>query len=414
MIIDRHGETGSSLEQMASPTPGQASAADQLPSLRIAFVGQRGIPATFGGIEHHVEQLGAGLAIRGHDVTVYCRTNYTARRPAEYQGMRLRHLPTIDTKHLDAIVHSSLATVAALRGRFDIIHYHGLGPGLLAPLPRYLSRSRVVLTVHALDYERAKWGRLAQAVLRTGGWMSGRVPDSTIAVSQALVLHYASRHRRLVAHIPNGVRPPTFRPAAAVSRRFRLEESGYVLFVGRLVPEKAPDLLIRAFRHLPQKLKLVIAGGSSFSDRYVEKLRALAAADSRVVLTGPVFASDLEELYSNATAFVAPSALEGLPLTLLEAASYGVPVVASAIDPHIEVLGADSAGHRLFPPGDVNGLVTSLRCTLADPQGERRGAEEVRLRVLTDYSWEQTAEATEALYRRVLAAPLLLRSRTIV
>ena len=126
-------------------------------SLRIAMIGQRGVPATFGGIEHHVEELGSRLVERGHEVTVFCRTNYVHEPLGEYRGMRLRHLPTVGTKHLDAIAHSASSTWSALReGGFDIVHYHALGPGLMAFAPRLASRAKVVLTAHGLDYERAK------------------------------------------------------------------------------------------------------------------------------------------------------------------------------------------------------------------------------------------------------------------
>ena len=150
------------------------------------MVGQKGLPATFGGIEHHVEQLGTRLADLGHEVTVYCRSTYGNAPNGEYRGIRLRNAPTVGTKHLDAIVHSATSTAMAMAAGADVVHYHALGPGLLAPLPRFLSRSKVVLTVHGLDHERSKWGRAAQAVLGTAHWMSGRVPNRVVVVSKAL------------------------------------------------------------------------------------------------------------------------------------------------------------------------------------------------------------------------------------
>ncbi|MEO7837363.1 MAG: glycosyltransferase family 4 protein [Acidimicrobiales bacterium] len=374
----------------------------------MAFIGQRGVPATFGGIEHHVEEIGTRLAARGHEVTVFCRTNYSPEPSARYRGMRLCHLPTVSSKHLDAIVHSGLSTLRALGAGFDIVHYHALGPGLLAPLPRYLSRSRVVLTVHGLDDERAKWGFAASAVLRTAGWMSARVPDATIVVSQALADHYAGAHGRTAFRIANGVDEPQPHPPKEITERFGLRKGGFVLFVGRLVPEKAPDLLIRAFSRLSGDVRLVIAGGSSFSDAYVERVARLAAADPRVLMTGYVYGPTLGELYANAAAFVLPSSLEGLPLTLLEAASHATPIVASSISPHLEVLGEDGPGHRLFPSGDEDALLSSLTRSMADPAAEQAGARDLRKEVLAAYSWTAAVDATEAVYRRVLrphAAP---------
>jgi len=153
--------------------------------LRIAMIGSRGVPARWGGIERHVEELGALLVERGHHVTVFCRSNYVQERVPEHRGVRLRQLPTISTKHLDAIVHSGLATSAAMASSFDILHYHALGPGVMGVLPRFLSAAKVVQTVHGLDDQRAKWGRGATAVLRTAGWLSGRNTSVWMKVSQA-------------------------------------------------------------------------------------------------------------------------------------------------------------------------------------------------------------------------------------
>ena len=371
--------------------------------LRIAMIGQKGVPATFGGIERHVEELGSRMAEQGHDITVFCRTSYGDGHLQRYRGMRLVELPTVGTKHLDAIVHSALATVVAMRDDFDILHYHAIGPGSLAVLPRFASRAKVVLTLHGLDDERAKWGRMAKTLLRTAGWVSARAPDAIIAVSRDLQRHYRDVRGRETLYIPNGVRTPEPGPAGPVLGRFGLETGGYLLFVGRLVPEKAPDLLVRAFRRLPGDQRLVLVGGSSFTNGYTERLRGLAAKDDRVVLTGYLFGAELGVLYQNAAAFVLPSMLEGLPLTLLEAAAYGTPIVASAIPPHVEVLGESRPGGRLADPGDEQALVRVLSQVLADPETERRGAAALRDRVRQAYSWDGAAAATEQVYRFLLA-----------
>ncbi|MGH8905239.1 MAG: glycosyltransferase family 4 protein [Egibacteraceae bacterium] len=371
--------------------------------LRVAMIGQRGVPATFGGIEHHVEQLGWRLAARGHEVTVFCRTNYVTDRQPTYRGMRLRHLPTVSSKHLDAIVHSALSTLSALAGRFDVIHYHALGPGLLTPLPRCLSRARVVQTIHGLDNERAKWGLGAKAVLTSAAWLSARVPDATIVVSQALARHYRSRYGRSALHIPNGVNEPPARPdPAEITLRWGLTKGSYLLFVGRLVPEKAPDLLVRAFREIGGDRRLVIAGDSCFTDGYAADVRQQAAADPRVLFVGYVYGQSLAELYNNAAGFVLPSSLEGFPLTLLEAASYGTPIVASDIPPHVEVLGHDGHGHRLFPSGDKDGLVSALHRCLADQPAEKMGGAATGRQVLRRYRWDDVAAATEQAYLRLV------------
>jgi glycosyltransferase involved in cell wall biosynthesis len=369
--------------------------------LRIAMVGQRGVPATWGGIERHVAELGSRLVRRGHTVTVFNRTNYQSHRWRHFRGMRVQSLPTVGTKHFDAIVHSLLSTLAAAVRDFDVVHFHALGPGLCAPIARAVGRSGVVQTVHGLDNQRAKWGGTARRVLDVAEWMSPRVPDETIVVSNALVAHYRRHHGRHVTFVPNGVSPGVRRPVNRIHQRFGLRP-GYALFVGRLVPEKAPHLLLDAYRRVPGDRPLVIAGGSSFTNDYVAALHRSALEDPRVKLLGYVYGDDLAELYSNAGVFVLPSALEGLPLTLLEAASYGVPVVASDIAPHLEVLAPAGPGRRVFASGSVEGLTAALNAALDGGHDERAGAAALRRDVLASYDWERAATMTEAVYQRAL------------
>jgi glycosyltransferase involved in cell wall biosynthesis len=378
--------------------------------LDIAMIGQKGLPATFGGIERHVEEIGWRLAARGHRVRVYCRNSYGEFGGAEYRGMDLKVVPTVASKHLDAIVASATSTGMAMAARSDIVHFHALGPGLMAPLPRYLSRAGVVLTVHGLDHQRGKWGRGAQALLGTAHWMSGRVPKRTIVVSRDLQQHYRTEYGRSAAYIPNGVDDPPVLPARRIVCELGLEPGRYALFVGRLVPEKAPDQLVRAFRDVPGDRKLVIVGDSSFSQEYTDSLKEMARQDPRVVFTGFAFGDLLSELYRHAGVFVQPSLLEGLPITLLEAASYGVPVIASDIAPHLEVMGPVSGpGRRTFPTGDLGALTQALTAALdgtVDPESaayraERDGAEDLRKEVLAGYNWEDATDQLERLYLSV-------------
>ncbi len=366
------------------------------------MVGQKGLPATWGGIEHHVEELGARLADRGHEVVVYCRPNYVEGLTGDrYRGMRLVSLPTVGTKHLDAITHSALSTAHALRAGVDVVHYHAVGPGLVAPLPRYASHAAVVLTVHGLDGDRAKWGGAAQRVLKFAEAMSARVPDATVVVSRDLTEHYAARYGRETTWIPNGVQASPA-PDRDRVRALGLVPDDYVLFVGRLVPEKNPDLLVRAFAGVPGDIRLVLAGGSSFTDDYAVEVGRSAAADPRVLLPGYVYGEDLAALYAGAAAFVLPSSVEGLPLTLLEAASHGTPVIASAIPPHVEVLGEDGAGRRLVPVDDVTALREAMTAVIADKEAERKGAGVLRDEVLARYDWDLAVDRLEQVYRRVV------------
>jgi glycosyltransferase involved in cell wall biosynthesis len=363
-------------------------------SLRIAMIGCRGVPASYGGIERHVEEVGARLVERGHEVTVYCRPGYTPGLAAEYRGMRRVTLPAIATKHLEAMSHSAVAAGIAVLGRHDIFHFHALGPGLMTPLTRLSPRGSAVLTVHGLDFGRAKWGRAAAAVIRQSERVAARWSHAVVVVAPDLVEHYRTRYGIEATYIRNGVNRPPVPSDVAPGR--------YVLFVGRLTPEKKPDLLVEAFRRLDDPgLRLVVVGGSSHTDGYVDRLRQLARADPRVSLRGYVYGDELAGLYAGARLFVQPSCLEGMPLTVLEAASYGVPLLTSDIPVHQALLGRPAAGRWLFRSESVDDLGTQLGAALsADEEAERRASSAFGDDVLERYSWEDVVDELEELYRR--------------
>ncbi|MGL5931139.1 MAG: glycosyltransferase family 4 protein, partial [Dermatophilaceae bacterium] len=372
--------------------------------LRVAMIGQKGVPATYGGVEHHVEQLGRLLAERhGVEVTVYCRRSYGHRAGSRYHGMRLVATPARGGKHLDTISHSLTSTVHALFSGADVVHYHALGPGLVAPLVRYLTRRRVVLTVHGLDHQRAKWRGPATSVLALAHRLSGRVPHSVVTVSRALTEHYDTEFGCEPVYVPNGVPEPVLAPLPDRLRtECGLEPGRYVLFVGRVVPEKRPDLLVEAARSLPDDVKVVIVGGSAFTDGYLAELTALAGGDPRIVMPGFLYGDELAGVYQHAALFVQPSDLEGLPLTLLEAASYGIPVLASDIDPHREVLAPCRCdAHRTFPRGDLDALAAALAAMWHDRERLRQAAAGEAPRLVAPYRWPAAADAVAAVYRSV-------------
>jgi glycosyltransferase involved in cell wall biosynthesis len=364
---------------------------DPLEKPRIAILGSRGIPATYGGVERSVEELSTRLAKQGFRVAVYCRPHYTAQRRA-YHGVELRHLPSIRTKHLEAITHTLFSTLHVLFQEDDIVHYQALGPSLLAWLPRVFGR-RVVVTVQGLDWQRQKWGRVARAVLRAGEWASARFPNRTVVVSRALETHYRDHYHGYPVYAPNGVNDPVRRPADAI-RAWGLQPGSFILSVGRLVPEKSLELLIRAFGRVPTDKRLVIAGGESHSQDYVDGLHAMAT-DPRVVFTGYVYGTVFEELLSNAYLFVTASEVEGLPLALLEAMSYGLCVLASDIPPHLEAL--DGLGH-VFRRGDEGDLAARIQALADDPAGVTAMGGQLQARVRDRYAWEPVAATMAHVY----------------
>lgn len=359
------------------------------------MIGQKGIPATYGGVEHHVEELGARLAEFGHDVVVYTRPNYAERSLREYRGMRLVSLPTIDNKYLDATVHSFIAAWATWFGGFDVVHFHAIGPSLMSPIARLRGRG-VVSTIHGQDWRRAKWGPLATMSLRLGEWMALHVPHATISVSSSLTTRYRNQGHSRVTYIPNGVTigdgdDPDY------LRGLGLEPRGYIFWAGRLVPEKAVQTLIDAYMALGTKVPLVIAGGTSHSDDYAAELQRNADPD-RVRFIGYVYGDDLSTLFRNAALFVLPSIVEGQPIVLLEALAYGVPVIASDIAANLEVL---DDGALTFPVGDAGSLTETLGWALAHLDELLTAAAETSAICLDEHDWDSVTRRTAALYARV-------------
>jgi len=362
--------------------------------MRIAMIGQKGVPATYGGIEKHVEEIARRLVARGHEVTVFCRLYYTPAG-ARYHGVRLLRRPSIHTKHLDTVSHVAWSTLEAMVRRFDIVHYHALGPSLFAAVPR-LTGARTVVSVHGLDWQREKWGRVASWVLRRCEGPAARFPNRTIVVSKTLRDYFRDHHHRTPAFIPNGTNLPSPRPARRILQ-LGLTPGKYVLFVGRLVPEKGVHFLCEAFSQIDTDLKLALVGGLSFSKDYVQQLRAYES--DRIRLLDYVFGESLEELWSNAYLVVQPSTMEGLSIALLEALSYGRCVLLSDIPENVEVA-EDCA--VTFRSRDVGDLREKLEMLLQRPELVREFEGKARGHIREHYSWEKVAENTETVYREML------------
>ncbi len=375
--------------------------------MNIAMVGLRGIGPRVsgsGGIERHVEELAVRLVARGHAVTVFCRGTYVKEKESYYRGVRLLRRPDLPTKHLEAISHTMLSLPSLCRG-YDIAHFHAVGPSLCTFVPRLLGR-KVVATVHGLDFQRAKWGAGARMALRAGAWAAGRFPHATIVVSKKVERYYQEVFQRKTWCIPNGVNVPVRRDLALLRDKFGLEKGGYFLSLGRLTPEKGLHYLLPAFRRLDTGLKLVLAGVYAFGDDYESRLRELAGDDRRIVFTGGLYGEEKDEAFTNALAFVLPSELEGMPIAMLEAMSYGTPVLASDIEECAEIWLAarqekDIDLCRHFRARDTDDLHRGLAELLADP-GRTAMGERARDYVLERYDWDAITGETLEVYRQAL------------
>ncbi len=358
--------------------------------IRVAMIGQKGVPATYGGIERHVEELAVRLPEAGVRVRVYCRPHYTPPE-ASLPGAELVRLPSVNTKHLDAISHAAVTSVHAAFSNMDIVHYHALGPSALSWIPR-MGRKKVVVTVHGLDWQREKWGVGARGALRACEWTATRIPDATIVVSQTLRDYFVGKGSRNVHYVPNGTPLPPEGPVAPLGE-WDLEPGRLLLFVGRLVPEKGLELLLEAHREVAPEWPLVVAGEGHFTDEYVDRCRREAHESVRFV--GSVYGDRLAALQQHAAMVVVPSHLEGLSIALLEAMSYGRAVLASDIPENRELVEGIGAQFR---SGDAVDLGRRLRELL---EAETRRAElgaAARERIRRDYHWDRVIDATAGLY----------------
>jgi glycosyltransferase involved in cell wall biosynthesis len=373
-----------SLYARMRPWPRKArKVAPAAPPLRVAFIGGRGMVSKYSGIETYYEEVGKRLAEMGHDVTVYCRSYFTPALP-KYEGMRLVRLPTFRSKHLETLVHTFLSTVHVMFSQCDIVHYHAQGPALFSFLPRLVGKKTVV-TVQGLDWQRKKWGRVASLALRLGELASARLPNHTMVVSQTLREHYRTAYGVQTKYVPNG---SMIRKRVAPSQipQWGLEPDNYILFLGRLSPEKNCHLLIEAYESLDTPAKLVLAGGSSYTSAYVDQLRKHQS--NQVLFLDWVYGTALDELLTNAALFVLPSDMEGLSLALLDAMGAAVCVLTSNIPENREVIAGTGF---TFQPGDATDLTRMLRLLLSDPGVRAVAGRNAQTRVRERYLWPAIA-----------------------
>lgn len=375
--------------------------------LRIAMIGHKRIPSREGGVEIVVEELAVRMAALGHRVDAYNRyghhvsgrkydQEYGWKGRKYYKGVRVYIVPTFRTSSLNAIVYSFFATIRALFGGYDVLHYHAEGPCAMLWLPKLLHR-KLVVTIHGLDWQRAKWGNFASYVIRFGEKMAAKYADEVIVLSENVQKYFADTYNRRVTYIPNGISRPKQREAQLITEKYGLTKDSYLLSLSRIVPEKGLHYLVEAFTQLDTDKKLVIAGGSSQAVEYMEQIHRMAARDERIIMTGFVQGQLLEELYSNAYAFVLPSDVEGMALTLLEAMSYGDCCLVSDICENTEVV-EDKA--FVFKKGNVRDLRARLEYMLAHPEAVHGYGAQSADFICGKYNWDEVVDETVQLYRQ--------------
>ena len=364
--------------------------------MKIAFIAVKGIPIG-GGIEKLTEEIGTRLVKKGHEVLVYTSRDY-GTKDCVYNGMIIKTVPSVNTKSLHKLSICFNATLDVLKNRdADIVHVHAIGPSLFSIFPRMVGIPTVVQT-HGIEWQRDKWGFAGRTFLKISDYTAVYFPNRTIAVSKVQKKYFEEKYACTVGYIPTGVNKVEYKKPAKILE-MGLEKDKYILFAARLVAEKGPHFLIDAFRTLDTDMKLVIAGDAAHADDYKRMLKDMADDDSRIFFPGFVTGTLLEELFSNAYIFCLPSTLEGLPIALLEAMSYGNCCVASDIPENLEAV--EDFGFT-FRNRDVDSLRKVLADLIADPEKVDQKKDSAKKHVLSNYSWDKIADQMEKLYFSIL------------
>lgn len=371
--------------------------------LKIAMLGHKRIPSREGGIEIVVEELCTRMAELGHDVTCYNRKghhvsgkDFDNEVSDTYKGIKIKNVFTIDKRGIAAMTASVTGAIAAAFGKFDVVHFHAEGPCAMLWLPK-LFRKRCIATIHGLDHQRAKWGKLASTYIMLGEKCAVKFADEIIVLSEGVQKYFMDTYGRKTQFIPNGVNRPVLRKADIIKEKFGLEKDSYLLFLGRLVPEKGIRYLIEAFKQVQTDKKLVIAGGSSDTEEFAAELKELAKNDARILFTGFVQGDELDELYSNAYLYVLPSDLEGMPLSLLEAMSYGNCCLVSNIEESTSVV-EDKA--FVFKKSDIIDLQNKLQEICDRKEQVEKYKNEAADYICEKYNWDDIVKRTLMLYKK--------------
>ena len=365
--------------------------------MKIAFIGQKGIPAKTGGVERHVEHIATRLAKdKRNEVFVYYRKNYFTTPRNKFKGVTLVSIPTIATKHLDAIVYTFFATIDAMRKDFDVIHYHAIGPALLSWMPKIFKRNtKVVFTFHCRDYFHKKWGFIARTSLKVGEWTGCMFADHIIVVSKGLQQYVKNKYGKNAIYIPNGSETPTKAKADNITKKWGLKRNSYIVTISRLVAHKGIHYLIEAYKNLNTDKKLVIVGDSAYTDEYVDYLKDLARDNPNIIFTGRQSGKTLHELYTNAHVFVQPSEQEGLSIALLEAFGYGNVVLASDIAENREVV--ENVGF-MFKTKNVRDLTKQLRIVLRKKNAIKDASKAGPSHIKRNYNWDTITKQISEVY----------------
>jgi len=363
-------------------------------SLNIAIMGMRGIPANYGGFETFAEELSTRLVQRGHNVSVYCRSNNVQYSDSEYKGVRLVILPTLRSKYLDTVAHTFLCVFHALRKKFDAVLICNSVNSVFSIVPR-LAGQKVAVNVDGLEWQRAKWNRIGKGVYRVSEFLATFLPDHIVTDSRTIQAYYHRKFGKGSTFIPYGA-PDTRVKGDDVLKLYGLKPRKYVLYVSRLEPENNAHVVVRAFEKTKTRLKLVVVGDAPYNPKYIQDL--MSTTDKRILFTGYVFGQGYRELQSNAYCYVQATEVGGTHPALLEGMGYGNCVVANDVPEHREVLGDAGVYFRTKKNDD---LVIKMQTLLDNPGEVERYRKKASARARELYSWEGVTTDYERLFRKM-------------
>lgn len=371
--------------------------------MKIAMIGHKRIPSREGGVEIAVEEISTRLVKEGYKVDAYNRKGKNVqdkkadrekKKIKEYKGVKIITIPTINKKGIDALLYSFFASIRSLFGKYDVLHYHAEGSCAMLWIP-HLFKKKIVVTIHGLDWQRSKWGGLASRYIKFGEKLAVKYADEIIVLSKNVQKYFKETYSRDTVFIPNGVNKPAIREPNIIKTKYGLDKKEYILFLARIVPEKGLHYLIEAYKKIDTSKKLVIAGGASHTNDYLEKIKKQVNEDSRIIMTGFVQGEELEELYSNCYIYCLPSEVEGMPLSLLEAMSYGCNCLVSNIEENTQV--CEQMGW-IFESGNVEDLKVNLEKLLNSNKLIQK--KEISKYILEKYNWENVVKNTKKLYEK--------------
>lgn len=371
--------------------------------LKVAMIGHKRIPSREGGVEIVVEELSTRMIDLGHQVTCYNRkghhvsgSEFDTTTLSEYKGVQLKNVWTLDKKGLAALTSSFNASLKVAFGKYDVVHFHAEGPCAMLWIPKLFGK-RCIATIHGLDWQRAKWSGFASKYIQFGEKIAAKYADEIIVLSKNVQKYFQTTHQRTTRFIPNGVNRPIIREAKEILDQYGLKKDSYILYLGRIVPEKGLRYLIEAFKQVQTDKKLVIAGGSSDTQDFLDEIKELAKEDQRILFTGFVQGTILDELYSNAYIYTLPSDLEGMPLSLLEAMSYGNCCLTSDISECKEVVEDKGV---VFQKSNVSDLKQKLQALCESPEVVQKYKAEAADFICKKYNWDDVVTKTLELYSK--------------